>query len=38
MEAILVAGILTVSSQLTTTLSVPKEINTAEYKDFYLTR
>jgi hypothetical protein len=38
MAAILLAGILTVFSQLTTILSIPKEINTSKYKDFYLTR
>ncbi len=35
---ILIAGILTVSSQLTTILSILKEINTTKCKDLYLTR
>ncbi len=38
MAAILLAGILTVFSQRTSTLSILKEINTTKYKDFYLTR
>jgi hypothetical protein len=38
MAAILLAGILTVFSQRTITLSILKEINTTKYKDFYLTR
>jgi hypothetical protein len=36
--AILLAGILTVFIQLTTTLSILKAINTAKYKDLYITR
>jgi hypothetical protein len=36
--AILLPGILTIFSQLTTTLSILKEINKTKYKDFNLTR
>jgi hypothetical protein len=38
MEAILLAGILTLSTQLTTILSIKNEINTTKYKDLSLTR
>jgi hypothetical protein len=38
MATILLAGILIVFSQLTTTLSILKEINATKYKDLYLTR
>jgi hypothetical protein len=38
MAAILLAGILTLSTQLTTILSIKNEINTTYYKNLYLTR